>query len=182
MEAFGHLSAEECITFVNRIGGPNNDTRDTCQTVLIRAAEIIADWPNRWHALIDQARLENAATAIGLMKRYPGVQRLLMHWRRSRQPVPETACKILVEEFLSYIDGGEAINAMRSKLVAFEDKSNRRWISVKSAAKLLRVTPRILKLTIDSGHFNSTTVEMNMNYTFLDRHEVEAYQIKIEEM
>lgn len=179
-ETFGHLSTAECVTLISRLGAHVGHASDSGKTRLARAADVLADWPRGWHALITSSQEETTRGGISVLSRYPSIQRLLEPRKYSRSSLPESARVLLVQHFLSYIDDTDTQNSARRTSFSGEDQSARRWMPCKTAAKLLGTDKSTIIKMVALNKFMSRTIKINNKHLFLDRREVEAYKSHIE--
>ena len=156
-DVFGHLPAEELLPFVGWVGricakGVPDDAE-----VVRRAANILGDWPNNWHAFINQDYRECNARHVNLSSRYPTIYSMISarhcSWKTSR-----AARKILHDEFINVVCSLAGSEGVAYRSHGHKSHSNGTMISLREAANILHVGRGTLLRMVDAGIFKSVEV------------------------
>lgn len=146
------------------------DRRD----ILCRTAEVLKDWPQNWHRLIEEVRQQNGIDAKGLQSAFGD---LYLHLYAKRR---DGSCEFLRDEFEAYLkEAGFAMNLVRrggSRLleVGCVDVP---YLTAVEARKEIGCTKQKLSWLLETGELEEITVEEdNRNVHRITQVSVDLYK------
>ncbi|WP_331327834.1 TniQ family protein [Methylobacterium fujisawaense] len=180
---FGHLSAEQILSFVGWIGrrcanGVPDDTG-----IFRCAANILGDWPNGWRALINQDYRECNARDVSLSSRYPTITAILSVDATTRKNMGD-AMQIIHDEFIRSICSLGGCEGVVYRSRRHKSNSTGIMISLREAGKILGVGKRTLSRMVDAGIFKTVEVLHGSGrvINYLYRSEVHAQAARLSEL